>query len=167
MSYKITKEGIKMFEKGFLGTSAPFYMDVSTLYFALLPILMAVAVFLAVKKLFKAHAYAQMGLFILTIAVVLYFEIGVRLDGGYFAYIEKTSLPKDKMAIYMVVHIFIALISTLVWGYHTIRSFKEFVETKSVYQNHKKVGRLIFAGMTITSVMGVGVYWLLFVQGIS
>jgi len=80
---------------------------------------------------------------------------------------EKTSLPKDKMAIYMVVHIFIALISTLVWGYHTIRSFKEFVETKSVYQNHKKVGRLIFAGMTITSVMGVGVYWLLFVQGIS
>jgi len=156
-----------MFENGFLGTSAPFYMDLSTLYFATLPILMATALFLAIKKLFKAHAYAQMGLFILTIVVVLYFEIGVRLDGGYFAYIEKTSLPKDKMAVYMVIHIFIALISTLLWGYHTIRSFKEFVKTKSVYTNHKVVGRLIFAGMTITSVMGVGVYWLLFVQGIS
>jgi len=164
MPYKITKEDIRMFENGFLGTSAPFYMDVSTLYFALLPILMATAVFLAVKKLFKAHAYAQMGLFILTIAVVLYFEIGVRLDGGYFAYIEKTSLPKDKMAIYMVIHIFIALISTLVWAYHTIRSFKEFVKTKSVYTNHKVIGRLIFTGMTITSIMGVGVYWLLFIQ---
>ena len=156
-----------MFENGFLRTSAPFYMDLSTLYFALMPILMATAVILAVKKLFKAHAYSQMGLFILTIVVVLYFEIGVRLDGGYFAYIEKTSLFKDKMAIYMVIHIFIALISTLLWGYHTIRSFKEFVKTKSVYTNHKVVGRLIFVGMTITSVMGVGVYWLLFVQGIS
>ncbi|SFO98633.1 putative membrane protein [Hydrogenimonas thermophila] len=156
-----------MFENGFLGTSAPFYMDLSTLYFALLPVLMAMAVLLAVKKLFKAHAYSQMGLFILTIIVVLYFEIGVRLDGGYFAYIEKTSLPKDKMAIYMIVHIFIALVSTLVWGYHTIRSFKEFIKTKSVYINHKVVGRFIFTGMTITSFMGVGVYWLLFVQGIS
>jgi len=156
-----------MFENGFLGTSAPFYMDLSTLYFALLPILMAGAVFLAVKKLFKAHAYMQMGLFIFTIAIVLYFEVGVRLDGGYFVYLEKTSLPRDKMAIYMIVHILIALISTLVWGYHTIRSFKEFIQTKTVYKNHKKIGRLIFAGMTITSVMGVGVYWLLFVQGIS
>jgi len=167
MSVKNTKERIKMFENGFLRTSAPFYMDLSTLYFALMPILMATAVILAVKKLFKAHAYSQMGLFILTIVVVLYFEIGVRLDGGYFAYIEKTSLFKDKMAIYMVIHIFIALISTLLWGYHTIRSFKEFVKTKSVYTNYKVVGSLIFVGMTITSVMGVGVYWLLFVQGIS
>lgn len=156
-----------MFEKGFLGTSAPLYMDISTLYFAVLPILMAGAVFLAVKGLFKAHAYTQMSLFIFTIAVVLYFELGVRLDGGYFVYIENTSLPEDKMAIYMVIHVFIALVSTIVWGYHTIRSFKEFVQYKSVYKNHKKIGRLIFAGISITSFMGVGIYWLLFVQGVS
>jgi hypothetical protein len=34
-----------MFEAGFLGTHAPAYMDVITLYFALLPFMLGVGVF--------------------------------------------------------------------------------------------------------------------------
>ena len=129
--------------------------------------MIAVAVFLALKKLFKAHAYVQMALFVFTMVVVLYFELGIRLDGGYFAYIEKTSLPRDYMSIYMAIHIFIAVVSILLWGYHIVRSFREYRLKKSVYGNHKIVGRAVFAGISITSYMGVGLYWLLFVQGVS
>lgn len=164
---KFREKIIKMFKNGFFGTDAPFYMDFSTIYFALLSLLMVAAVFLALKRLFKAHAYAQIVLFVLTMVVVFYFEIGVRLNGGYFAYIEKRSLPRDYMSIYMALHIFIAVVTILLWWYHIVRSFREYRLKKSVYGNHKIVGRVVFAGVSITSYMGVLLYWLLFVQGVS
>jgi putative membrane protein len=156
-----------MFEKGFLGTDAPLYMDVATLYFSLLPLLLAGAIFLAVKKRLKAHAYLQLSLFVLTMVVVLFFEIGIRVDGGYWADLTNTSFGKEKMTIYMVVHILIALVSILAWGYQVIRSFKAFWSHQPIFSNHKNVGRFVFAGMSITALMGVGVYWLLFVQAVS
>ena len=42
-----------LFSKGFLGTSAPFYLDLATVYFAVLPLLLAFSIYYAVKKEYK------------------------------------------------------------------------------------------------------------------
>ncbi|BDY12915.1 DUF420 domain-containing protein [Hydrogenimonas cancrithermarum] len=156
-----------MFETGFFGTAAPFYMDLATLYFTLLPLLMGGAVMLAVRRRLRLHAHMQTALFAATMAMVLFFEVGVRIDGGYRYYIARTSIPETAMALYMVVHVTVALVAVVAWGYLVIRSLKTFRQRQPMFAAHRRIGRWVFVGMALTSLMGLGVYWLLFVQGVS
>jgi putative membrane protein len=71
-----------MFETGFLGTKSPLFMDITTLIVVLLPFLLAGSVHFAYKKNYRVHKLTQVALFIVTILVLLFFEYGVRLDGG-------------------------------------------------------------------------------------
>lgn len=48
-----------MFKTGFLGTNAPFFMDVVTIIVALLPLLIFVATSLAASGKYKEHKIAQ------------------------------------------------------------------------------------------------------------
>ena len=72
-----------MFEAGFLGTKALIYMDIITIYFGLLPFLMASAIYMAIKKRYKLHYKMQLSIFIMTLIVVTLFEVGVRISGGF------------------------------------------------------------------------------------
>ena len=62
--------------EGFLGTSAPFYLDLATVYFAFLPFLMAFSIYFAVKKEYKKHFISQAIILGTTLVIVVIFEIG-------------------------------------------------------------------------------------------
>ena len=49
-----------MFQPGFLGTRAPFFMDFVTIIVTLLPLLVGFAILLAKKKMFKLHIASQL-----------------------------------------------------------------------------------------------------------
>jgi len=106
-----------MFEAGFLGTRAPFFMDFVTLIVALLPFLMMFIITLAIKKSYKAHAIGQIGLFIISIIVLMYFELGVRMGGGFEAFMEGSSVSHNYAFIVLVIHILISTATLLVWGF--------------------------------------------------
>ncbi|PCI09174.1 MAG: hypothetical protein COB73_05970 [Flavobacteriaceae bacterium] len=59
-----------MFEVGFFGTRAPFFMDLVTLIVALLPLLVAGAIAFARNKHYKVHAYVQITIFTFSVIVV-------------------------------------------------------------------------------------------------
>ena len=71
------------FSKGFLGTDAPLYMDIATIYFAILPFLLAFSIFYAVKKQYKKHFISQFIILSTTLYIVVLFEIGLRISGGF------------------------------------------------------------------------------------
>lgn len=56
-----------MFELGFLGTRAAFYMDLVTVYFALLPFLLAFSIRQAMVGNISLHYKSQMIIFALTL----------------------------------------------------------------------------------------------------
>jgi putative membrane protein len=152
-----------MFGTGFLGTSAPFYMDFITVYFALLPVLMFFSILLAVKKQYEKHFLSQLILFAVTLVVVVVFEVGVRVSDGFIEFMQNAHVSYGFMITFLVVHVSIALVSVILWSallYGAIKSYK--LENKGVSASHKKVGKLVFLGMSIASYMGVGVYYLLF-----
>jgi len=60
-----------MFHPGFLGTRAPLFMDMVTLIVALLPLLVAGAIYFAINKKYKVHAYSQIFIFAFSVIVLV------------------------------------------------------------------------------------------------
>tara|TARA_B100001063_G_scaffold41173_1_gene34989 strand:+ start:7557 stop:8030 length:474 start_codon:yes stop_codon:yes gene_type:complete len=151
---------------GFIGTRAPMYMDLVTIYFALLPLFLAFSIYYAVKKNYKKHFSSQAVLLFITLLVVIIFEIGIRISGGFVEYSKDTNISYNFMLIFLIIHIIIAIASISGWLYLFITSFKAYKKDKfKTIQNtkHKKIGKAIFLSLTISSYMGVCIYLFLFV----
>ena len=147
-----------MFELGFLGTRAPFFMDLVTLIVAFLPFLMMTVIGLAVKKKYKAHSIFQLVLFVVSIIVFSYFEMGVRVGGGFKAFIEGSSVSHNYAFIVLIIHIIIATLTLFIWTFTLLRA-----KTHLNNNTHKRNGKFTFVGVVLTSLSGIWVYLLLFV----
>jgi putative membrane protein len=147
-----------MFETGFFGTRAPIFMDVVTLIVALLPFLVAGAIYFAKNQKYKLHAISQVIIFAFSTIVVVYFEIGVRMVGGFESFMQESGVSYNYAFIVLVFHIVISVITLILWA-KTI-----FTAKKQVKQNkHKSSGMMTFVGIVMTSLTGIWVYFLMFV----
>jgi len=147
-----------MFESGFFGTRAPFFMDFVTLIVALLPFLMLGVIYFAKIKKYKVHQILQYVLFIVSVIVVAYFEVGVRIGGGFDSFIEQSSVAHNYALIVLIIHILIAVVTLFMWILALGRAKKYLREGK-----HKEMGKMTFSGIVLTSLSGIWVYMLLFV----
>ena len=155
-----------MFEAGFFGTRAPLYMDVVGIYFMILPFLMALSIFFAAKGKITAHLKSQLVIFSVTMLMVVVFEVGMRISGGFLEYMKSSSISLTFMSIFLLIHILIALATVLVWGYSLISSIKTYKNigmSREYKKRHKKMGRYIFLGLIITVFMGAYIYYALFI----
>ncbi len=155
-----------MFESGFLGTRAPFFMDFITLIVAVLPLLVLGAIAMAKKRAYKAHSFSQTIIFILSVIVVGYFEYGVRLGGGFNAFMEGSSVSHSYALWVLIVHILISVVTLGIWTSTLISAHKDQKINKlpgQFSQAHKKAGIRTFVGIFLTSLTGIWVYLLLFV----
>ena len=155
-----------MFETGFLGTKAPFFMDFVLIIVALLPILLAIAISFATKKNYTLHAITHKIIFGVAVLVVGYFEYGVRLGGGYAGFVQETTVSHSYSLFVLITHIVISLISFGIWLNTIIIASKDTKNNKLIgvnSQSHIKSGKRAFVGMTLTSLSGIWVYLLLFV----
>lgn len=151
------------FEPGFLGTKALMYMDIVTIYFALLPFLLAFSIYQAIRGNSKLHYQSQFAILAVTIVMVLIFEIGVRITGGFVEYAKQSPLSYDFLLIFLVVHILIALFAVGGWIYLLISTYKSY--QNGVLENKEKhhiIGKWIFTALTVTSIMGCSIYLFLF-----
>jgi putative membrane protein len=155
-----------MFETGFLGTRAPFFMDFVTLIVALLPLLILIAISLAKRKSYKAHAITQTVIFIVSIILFGYFEYGVRLGGGFDTFMEESHISHNYALWVLIIHIIISTITLGIWASTLISARKE-THNKSLpgtFSNaHKKAGIRTFIGISLIAFTGIWVYLLLFV----
>ena len=147
-----------MFGEGFLGTRAPIFMDVVTLIVAILPLLVAGAIYLAKTKRYKAHAFTQIFIFAFSVIVLGYFETGVRMIGGFDFFMKESGVSHSYAFIVLIFHIVISLITLIIWA-TTL-----FMAKKQVQLNkHRKAGLATFVGVVLTSLTGIWVYFLMFV----
>ena len=147
-----------MFGEGFFGTRAPFFMDIVTLIVALLPLLVASAVFLAKKKMYKYHAYAQRIIFIISVIVLTYFETGVRMVGGFKEFMKGSGVSHDYAFFVLIFHITISVITLIFWITTLLMAQKQLKLNR-----HKTAGKIVFSGVVATSLTGIWVYFLLFI----
>ncbi|CAA6827205.1 MAG: Unknown protein [uncultured Sulfurovum sp.] len=155
-----------MFESGFLGTRAPFFMDFVLIMVALLPLLALAAIVMAKVKSYKLHARSQSVIFIVSVIVVSYFEYGVRAGGGFEKFMEGSNTSHNYALYVLIFHIAVALISLIIW-IKTIWSARKAEKNATLPGSsslaHKKAGQLTFLGIFMTSFTGIWVYVLLFI----
>ncbi|MBL0708500.1 MAG: DUF420 domain-containing protein [Sulfurimonas sp.] len=147
-----------MFEAGFLGTRAPFFMDFVTLIVSLLPLLVASSIYLARKKKHKYHIYSQIFIFAFSFIVLVYFEMGVRVGGGFDFFMTDSHVHYTYALIVLVFHIIVSILTLIIWATTIFKAKKQLKQ-----YNHKKAGLITFMGVVMTSLTGVWVYFLMFV----
>ena len=156
-----------MFEAGFLGTRAPLFMDIVTVIVALLPFLMLGVIMFARRKKYKVHAALQRLLFWVSLVVVAYFEFGVRTYGGFDVLIKGSSTPYNYAFWVLITHISIAVVTLVLWIMTLNRAKKDRrmnVLPGMYTMYHKSSGIRTFIGVLLTSLSGIWVYYLLFVN---
>ncbi len=155
-----------MFAEGFLGTRAPYFMDFVTLIVAVLPIIVYMSILFAKKKLYKIHALTQNIIFVFSVIVVGYFEYGVRVGGGFDAFMRESEVSATYATIILAVHILIAFFTLVYWSVTVAKANYQFSKglipgRKS--NEHKLLAIKTFLGIVFTSFSGIWVYLLLFV----
>jgi len=154
-----------MFEAGFLGTRAPFFMDFVTLIVAVLPLLVGIAISFAKKEKYSLHGIVQTLIFVVSVLVVGYFEYGVRLVGGYEAFVKDTHVSHDYLLIVLILHIVISVLTLGIWVSTLFKARKDYESglPGPYSRSHRKAGLRTFVGIVLTSLSGIWVYLLLFV----
>ncbi|MBC8238118.1 MAG: DUF420 domain-containing protein [Helicobacteraceae bacterium] len=147
-----------MYGPGFFGTRSPMFMDIVSAIVALLPFLMLGIIFLARMKKHKLHAQMQWVLYIVSVLVLTYFEIGVRLVGGFAKFMEGSGVEHDYAVIVLIFHIAVSVITLIIWTTTLLMAKKQLQLNK-----HKRAGYLTFFGVIMTSLTGGWVYLLMFV----
>jgi putative membrane protein len=155
-----------MFQAGFLGTKAPFFMDFVTMIVALLPLLVGIAISFARNKNYKWHYVSQIAIFVISVLIVGYFEYGIRLGGGYEAFVKNTHVSHDYLFVVLMIHIVISVLTLGIWASTIFRAKSDSSQgglPGNYSTSHKKSGIRSFIGIGLTSLTGIWVYLLLFV----
>ncbi len=155
-----------MFNSGFI-SSAPLFMDIVTIYFSLLPILLVFAISLAKQKKYNLHMISQMGIYILTMIFVVIFEVCIRVYGGFGIFLEQSNTDKEFFLIVLAIHILIALISFISWTVLNIKTYLAYKKDgfkAEIFKKHRFKAILVFLGMFLTSYSGTYIYYLLFLN---
>ncbi|MCK4442821.1 MAG: DUF420 domain-containing protein [Sulfurovaceae bacterium] len=155
-----------MFEVGFLGNRAPLFMDEVMLIVALLPILIGLGILLARLGYHKLHYCFQTILLIVTIIVLVYFEYGIKVGGGFIEYMKNSSIDLFFALSFLIYHIIIASITVILWVWLLKVSFEDRKRKAlpGLYSSsHKKLALLVTFFVLLTSLTGIGIYWILFI----
>lgn len=155
-----------MFQAGFLGTRAPFFMDFVTLIVVFLPIIVFISILLARKGHYVLHALTQNIIFIAAVIVLGYFELGVRMGGGFDAFMQGSGVSHTYASIILIIHILIALTMLFYWILTVLNAniqFKKGLIPGTKSKHHKLLAAKTFIAIVFTSFSGIWVYLLLFV----
>ena len=141
--------------------TAPLYMTIITVYFLLLPFFMVGSIYQAIQKKIERHLISQVVIFLVTIFVIIYFETMLRISGGFEYYVQYSDISYNFLVVFLVVHIAIAIASVIAWAYliyTSLRAYKNGLNSRV----HKKLGKRVFFGLSITCIMGACIYYFLF-----
>jgi uncharacterized membrane protein YozB (DUF420 family) len=148
--------------KGFLGTQAPFYADITLLLILLTFVLLTIGWRLAVQKRYEAHRWVQTAAVILNTLVVL-----VIMVNSFITHILPGIPTKLNQGDYAVttLHAVIGTFSLLLGVFVVLRG-NQLVPKFLLFRSYKFFMRTAYAAYSFATLLGIIVYLLVYVFGI-
>lgn len=145
---------------GFLGTRADVFVDVAIVLLVIAPFAMAYALRLAAQRRHLDHRNLQLGLLLAGIAAVLLLEGSLRFGGGAEAYAASSLYDSATLRVTFLVHLAVAVPTFIAWCALATASWRRYALTLpgSFGRVHRRWGRLVFAGLCLSSATGIALY---------
>lgn len=150
-------------------TCPPNYLIISTLIFTVIPIVLMVSIFLAKRGFIALHSRLQLAVYALMLINVAIFEIGIRLDGSFMHYVQSDAPYFTAFIIYLIVHILIAAATVVYWTlflYRSLKAYRDEGQNAAFFTKHRRLGYRLFAAITLTSLMGLSIFFYIFRQSL-
>ena len=145
---------------GFLGTRADVFVDAAIVLLVLAPFVMAYALRLAAQRRHLDHRNLQLGLLLAGIAAVLLLEGSLRFGGAAEAYAASSLYDSATLRVTFVVHLAVAVPTFVAWCALATLSWRRYSLTLpgSFGRAHRRWGRLVLAGLCLSSATGAVLY---------
>ncbi len=155
-----------MFQLGFLGTKAPFFMDIIVIFMVLLPFLVVLAIWLAIKEYHLIHSKMQIILFVMTLILLVYSIYNIYFVIGFNYYIQNSSINSNLLFYFSIFYIIIESITMIMW-YYSIKFAIADSHRRALpglYSvSHKKSGRVSTFLIILASILYIALYSMLFI----
>ncbi len=155
-----------MFQLGFLGTKAPFFMDITIIFMVILPFLVAFAIWLAIKEFHSIHVKMQITLFLITLALFIYSIYNIYFVVGFNNYIQNSSINSTLLFYFSIFYIVIESVTIIMW-YYTIRFAIADSQRRALpglySTSHRKSGRVSAFLIILVSIIYISLYLMLFI----
>jgi len=151
-----------LLETGFLTDKSPLFLDISTIYFFLLPFFLFLSIRQAIRGEYKKHINSQIAIFIVSMIMIVVFEYGMRLHGGFFILMKQSQFEYTPLLVFLLIHIVIATVTILAWVYLIFTSYMSYKKDQFIL-HHAKLARYTVGGICITTTMGIMIFFAIFV----
>lgn len=161
---------------GFLGYDTSFMLDAVVCALVLVvPVLVYSLYVVKVKRAYRRHRNLQVGLGLLLLAAVTAFEIDLQIvHGGWLNVANKNpDSPRlvgehlNQARSILRVHLLFAVTTPLLWATTTILALRRYPNPPMPGEHsrvHKTLGWLSVVDLVLTSVTGIGFYYVAFVM---
>ena len=128
--------------------------------------LIGLTIWFAIKNMYRLHRSLQIVLFLITMVSLVYFKYGMYMAGGFDFYMRGSSIDSTIAFYFLIFHVVVATITLIMWF-----AMMKFASADSkrralpgLYSDaHKKSGKRLAFAISLTSITGVIVYWMLFI----
>jgi len=155
-----------MIPEGFLGTRADLIIDTVVVMFALWPLIILGVIRLASNGHYRRHRTLQTIIFFCAFFLVLALEIDLRFTDLLLETRQSEMYRSSLAKTVFGVHLVIALFTFISWLTLLLRSNKHFKQTLpgEFTSKHRFWGKIIVAGLVLTSMTGIALYTVVFVM---
>jgi putative membrane protein len=155
-----------MFQSGFLGTEAPFFMDITIIYMVLLPFLVVLAIWIAIKEYHSIHIKMQIILFIITLMLFIYSIYNISFVVGFSSYVQNRQIDSSFLLYFSIFYIAVESVTIIIW-YYTIKfaiADRQRRALPGLYSvSHRKSGRVSAVLIIFASIVYISLYVMLFI----
>jgi len=155
-----------LFNIGFLGTRAPYYMDGIIVYLLLLPILIVFSISFATNRQYGLHRFMQTILFLLTLVAVVFFNYGIHMIENFDNLVLTSSLNHDEAFYLLILQTILSMIMLVLWLstlLFAISDRRRRALPGFYSRSHKKSGRRLFVVIILAILTILCLYWLVYV----
>ena len=166
---------LRRMSQGFLGFDSSLMLDVVVCALVLVvPVIIYSLYLVKVRRNYALHATIQTTLAVVLLLVVTAFEVDMRLHGGWENIVNKhpeaprvTGAALSQVRTMLWVHLVFAVSTPLLWITTLTLAWKRFAKPPQPglhSRTHKTLGWLSTLDLVLTSVTGLGFYYLAFVR---
>ena len=155
-----------LFNIGFLGTRAPYYMDGIIVYLLLLPILILFSIFSATNRQYSLHRFMQTVLFTLTLIALIAFNYGIHMVENFDKLMAISSVNYNLAFYLLIIQTVLSMLMLILWISTLLFAISDRRRKAlpGLYsRSHKISGRRTFMVIILSIVTTACFYWMVYI----